>query len=197
MLLFICWMLEEDMMPLVIQAGRRGTCETYTSSPWPLFPGEMSSVCLHFSQKNHLFRLILCCILCVCVCVRKYLFVCPESRLFGPIFNSFSSSWITLWENCWATDAPHFLSFLASSLPLLWFIAVHKSLVCVIEMVFWSLRAFFTVFPTPLASIPLHRNSLALLTFILSNTSLTNWTGISSFSMCQSSGECLTAWDVF
>lgn len=134
---------------------------------------------------------------CMCVCVRKYLFVCPESRLFGPIFNSFSSSWITLWENCWATDAPHFLSFLASSLPLLWFIAVHKSLVCVIEMVFWSLRAFFTVFPTPLASIPLHRNSLALLTFILSNTSLTNWTGISSFSMCQSSGECLTAWDVF
>lgn len=117
MLLFICWMLEEDMMPLVIQAGRRGMCETYTPSPWPLFPGEMSPVCLHFSQKNHLFRLILCCILCVCV--RKYLFV-----------QRAVSSRITLWENCWATDAPHFLSFLASSLPLLWFIVVHKSFLC-------------------------------------------------------------------
>lgn len=51
----------------------------------------------------------------VCMCVRKYLFICPESRLFRPIFNSLSSSWITLWENCWATNAFHFLSFLGSS----------------------------------------------------------------------------------
>lgn len=51
----------------------------------------------------------------VCMCVRKYLFICPESRLFRPIFNSLSR--IALWENCWATNALHFLSFLGSSFP--------------------------------------------------------------------------------
>lgn len=60
---------------------------------------------------------------------------------------------------------------------------------------------FLILFPTPVVSIffPLNRNGLTPLTFYIEQKTppLTNWTGISSFGMCQLSGQCLTAADVF
>lgn len=144
-----------------------------------------------------------------CVCVCRCVKTCLLSREPSLHAYSLSSLWITLWENCqfgaarvprgwefWLLSWNRHTAWIFFYLPFFSLLPFYTVSVCDISKCrgvdlwhrsgFWSFQTFLPVFPTPLVSFFfLSRNSFAPLTFILNNTSLTNWPAITSFSVCQ------------
>lgn len=180
----------------------------HTVSMWPLsicLLSFFSSSEKPILSTSHLLRQLLEC--SVYLCVNTCFLV--QSALSSALYkNSLSYLQITLWRNCqfgkrehreaerldcWAgTDRSAF--FFSSLLSFSVLLPLYMSVLVITKPTdvfvspglwhrngFWSFQTFLPVFPRPLMSFFLRKESFSLLTFLLRKPSLKNWPGFGSF----------------